>query len=298
MVDVVYVATSANDGRATRICVASIRAVYPDLPIRLLIGGSVSATRLRELADVWDARPADHVPPGEYGWGFVKLEPLFGPSGERFLVLDSDTALLGPVLDGLPDAPFVVDREEQTEAETSRLYYDWQRAGDAEPPAFVFNTGQWVGTAGVIGREDVDPFLRSGRPPAVRDPETFRQGEQGLFNYVLNRAARRDGVEVKRHPLMRWPGHDMSDVALSNVALGPASPHRQVAHWAGFKSARLATLPRADLLRHFERLHYAMRSGGRALRLRRAAQDAAGFTARRLTTRIRLRAKRVHIALP
>ncbi len=292
MVDVVYVATSANDGRATRICVASIRAVYPAIPVRLLLGGRVAPSRLRELRDVWDAHPASGVPPGEYGWGFVKLEPLFGPPGERFLVLDSDTAMLGPMLDGLPDAPFVVDREVQTEDETRRLYYDWHLAGDAAPPAFVFNTGQWVGTAGLLDRAEVAARLAPGPPPAVLDPQAFRQGEQGLLNFVLNRAARRNPALVARHPLMRWPGFDTADVSVADVALGSASPHRQAMHWAGFKGSRLGDLPRADLLRHFERRHYA-KHGGSPLRQLRAARDALQYEACRLGLRLRQRLARV-----
>lgn len=296
-VDTVYVATSANDARATRICVASIRYVYPDVPVRLLLGGRVEASRLRELRDVWDAHPAEGVAPGEYGWGFVKLEPLFGARPERFLVLDSDTVLLGPVLDALPDAPFVVDREEQTDDEVRRLYYDWRDVRsvdpDAAPPAFVSNTGQWVGTAGVLRREEFEPYVRPSWPRALRHPDLFRQGEQGLFNYVLNRKARLDGAAVARHPLMRWPGHDTTDVTLADVTLGPASPHATLMHWAGFKAAHLGGMPRADLLLHFERLHYAAQGSGEALRLARAARDAARFEASRLATRVRLRAQRL-----
>lgn len=292
-INAIYVAICNHDARFSRICAASIRAVYPDVPIRLLIGGHISHSRLRELAGVWDAHPAPHVPPGEYGWGFVKLEPLFGPPGERFLVLDSDTALLGPVLEGLPDAPFIVDREEQTEEETRRLYYDWEAIQridtEATPPAFVFNTGQWVGTAGALRRDDFAPFLHPGTPSSVRDREAFRQGEQGLFNYVLNRAVREGRTDVARHPLMRWPGHDTSDVHIADVAEGPQSPHAQVMHWAGFKAPRLAALPRADLLRYFEQRHYAAQGGGEVLRRFRAVSTAIEIHGRRLQTRLRQR---------
>ncbi len=286
--DAIYVATSAHDGRFTRICVASIRAVYPNVPVRLLLGGPVSTSRLRELADVWDALPAAHVTPGNYGWGFVKLEPLFGPPGERFLVLDSDTVLLGPVLDGLPDAPFVVDRETQTEADTARLYYDWRKTGDAGPPAFVFNSGQWVGTSGILARTDFEPHVQATWPRTLRRPDLFMPGDQGVLNYVLNQAVRRGDTEVAQHQLMRWPGHDMADVTLAGVSQGPMSPHPQVGHWAGFKAARLAALPRADLLLHFERLHYAAH-GGERLRQVRAVQDAARFHLRLLGTKARQR---------
>src|SRR5262249_14605097 len=92
LVDCVYVAASRLDSRYTRIAVASIRYFYPEIPVRLLAGGPIRQKLLKELKHYWDVTLAD-IPSGDYGWGFVKLEALFGPPGEKFLVLDSDTAL-------------------------------------------------------------------------------------------------------------------------------------------------------------------------------------------------------------
>jgi len=77
----IYVAASAHDFRCTRICVASIRYFYPDIPIRLLVGGRLQPGLSHELTRYWNVEVADH-PGGDYGWGFVKLEALFGPPGE------------------------------------------------------------------------------------------------------------------------------------------------------------------------------------------------------------------------
>jgi hypothetical protein len=96
-IDCIYVAASAADARYTRICVASVRYFYPTIPIKLLIGGRLERGLAKELNRYWNVGLAE-VQPGEYGWGFVKLEPLFGKRGERFLMLDSDTAIVGDVL--------------------------------------------------------------------------------------------------------------------------------------------------------------------------------------------------------
>src|SRR5215467_5198634 len=127
MVDCIYVGASKHDARFTRICVASIRYFYPEVPIRLLAGGPVEPELVEELGRYWNVETAD-VPAGDYGWGFVKLEPLFGSPGEKFLVLDSDTVITGPVLDFCQntDAPFLVDDEAQSEAAAKRIYYDWK----------------------------------------------------------------------------------------------------------------------------------------------------------------------------
>ena len=124
----------------------------------------------------------------------MKLEALFGPPGERFLVLDSDTVLTGPVLslwneDG---APFLVDDEKQSVRMTRSVFITTGRKcckidPSAQPPEFVFNSGQWFGTAGVLTRDDFEPWLAWTMPRKLRHPELFMPGEQGILNYVLNR---------------------------------------------------------------------------------------------------------------
>ena len=90
MVDVVYIAASTNDARFTRICVASVRRFYPEVPIRLLVGGRLQRGLAAELRAEHGVKTAD-LPPGDYGWGFVKLEPLFRPAGERTSTCQSPT---------------------------------------------------------------------------------------------------------------------------------------------------------------------------------------------------------------
>ena len=63
-------------------------------------------------------------------------------------MLDSDTVLTGLVLDVLREssAPFLVDDEKQSDADTKKLYYDWEKVRkidrSAQPPAHVFTSGQ------------------------------------------------------------------------------------------------------------------------------------------------------------
>src|SRR5436190_24325005 len=89
-VDCIYIAACARDARLTRICVASIRYFYPDVPITLLAGDILQRGLAKQLKRYWNVDLAD-LPLGDYGWGLVKLEPLFGPSGQRFMVCDVDT---------------------------------------------------------------------------------------------------------------------------------------------------------------------------------------------------------------
>jgi hypothetical protein len=266
MVECIYITAWARDARYTRICVASVRYFYPDLPIKILAGGLLERGLANDLRYYWNVEMAD-LPSGEYGWGFVKMEPLFGRPGERFLVLDSDTVMAGPVLDlwGADDEPFLVDDESQTEADTRRLYYDWRLLKEIEPkaqaPAFVFNSGQWFGTAGILSRDDFSPWLEWTMPRRLRQPAIFKQGDQGVFNYILNQKAALVGLNVRRRKIMHWPAHGMDGFSAASVADRTAPP--SVIHWAGMKKRVLGAMAGADILHFFEKLYYSRLPGGK-----------------------------------
>jgi hypothetical protein len=228
-----------------------------------------------ELTGHWGVRLAD-LPPRDYGWGFVKLEPLFRREGERFLVLDSDTVITGPVLESwnTGGGPFLVDDESQGVVEKRRLYYDWERLREHVPqtlaPSFVFNSGQWFGTGGMLSRDDFEPVLAWNEPPKLRRPECFMGGDQGVLNWVLNQKAALDGLGVARRSIMRWPKRSMDGLSPAEVASGAAPA--LVVHWAGLKRPRLNAMIGADLLAWFEKFYYARLPNGSALRRTRAAR--------------------------
>ena len=291
VIDCVYIAASTHDARYTRICVASIRFFYPEIPIRLLIGGRLQRGVADELRHYWKVGIAD-FPRCDYGWGFVKLEPLFGPVGERFLVLDSDTALTGPVLDACSQsqAPFLVDEEAQSEENTNRLYYDWERLrtidASAPPPQFVFNTGQWFGTAGVLTREDFGPWVEWTMPRRTTPPGLFMNGEQGILNYVLNRKVALEGMSVERRQIMRWPGYSLDGLNAETVSNRTAAP--RIVHWAGMKRARQSTMVGADLLAFFEKIYYERLPAGETRRVFAGYQETFSYHLLGLQVRVRL----------
>jgi hypothetical protein len=258
--DCIYVAASARDGRHTRACIASIRHFYPDAPVKLLVGGPLEPGLEQELQTYWNVGLAD-IPRGNWGWGFIKLEPLFGPPGERFLILDSDTVLGGEVLASWAEceAPFLVDEEEETESETHRLYYNWREVAktdpQARPPAFTFNSGNWFGTAGILTREDFALLVDwSGMPPQLRRPDCFMPGDQGVLNYVLNQKIALEGLAVGRRKIAHWPGRGMHGFSAETVATRTAPP--LVVHWAGLKKAWFGAMEGSDVLEFFERRYF------------------------------------------
>jgi len=269
-VDCIYLAACARDARLTRICVASIRYFHPNVPIRLMAGDILQSGLAEELRKYWGVELVD-LPVGCYGWGMVKLEPLFGPPGQKFLVLDVDTVFTGRVLDvsAQSDAPFFVDDEKVSDADFKRLYYDWTKLKKVDPKVqpvqTAFNVGQWFGTAGLVKREEFDPWVEWTLPRRLRYPECFMDGDQGVLNYVILHKEAFEGLRIERRTIMRWPGHSMDGLNVESVAGGTAPP--LVIHWAGMKHTFLRDMVGSDLLKFFENFYYAKLPAGRLRRI-------------------------------
>jgi len=223
----------------------------------------------------------------------VKLEALFGPPGESFLVLDSDTALTGPILESWmdSDAPFLVDNKEQSESAKKDLYYDWRKVREidatARPPRFVFNSGQWRGTAGILTRDDFAPWVEWTFPRRLRHPKYFMPGDQGILNYVLNQKAMLEGLRVERRSIMRWPGRDLRGLDAGRLSRKAAEPF--IIHWAGLKKARFSQMNGFDLLAFFEKVYYSRLPGGAPRRILASYLYTLSVWLREICLRMRLR---------
>jgi hypothetical protein len=290
--DCVYIAACSTDARLTRICIASIRFFYPNIPIKILPGGKLERTLIKEIKTYWNVE-VQPLTTREWGWGFVKLEPLFFTKRERFLILDSDTVLCGKIFENWEAAgDFLVDQEPQSDVDIKRIYYDWEHieaeTGCNERPEFVFNSGQWFGTSGILKRDDFERYVDWKQPTLrVKRPDIFKNGEQGILNYVMNQKAKYFGLRVERRRMMRWPGHNLSDLNVAQIAskLGPPV----IVHWAGFKTAKLRNLPASEILEFFEDQYYSKLPWGKAKKVISAIKYPSAVAIRRLVTRVQKR---------
>ncbi len=291
-IDCIYLAACARDARLTRICIASIRYFYPDVPMKILAGDIIQSGLAEEVSKYWNVGLVD-LPVGDYGWGMVKLEPLFGPHGQRFMVLDVDTAFAGRVLDlrAQSDAPFFVDDEQLSDDDFKRLYYKWDKLLDIDPdvrPATkAFNVGQWFGTAGVVRREEFDPWVEWTLPRRLRFPNLFMGGDQGVCNYVILKKEAFAGLRIERRTFMRWPGNGMDDLTVERVTNGIAPP--LVIHWAGMKAIFLRNMIGSELLRFYENYYYTRLPMARLRRIFHLLQHVWVHVAFQVSRRIKLR---------
>ena len=185
-----------------------------------------------------------------FGSGISKLEPLFLPRGDRFLILDADLVLLGPVVDLLDGVAgdFVVHPREQAQLYTERDTYVLGRLAAFDPtfvpPGFVFNTGQFVATPGLLQRSDFDGLIEWTAPRRQCHPEIFKCAEQGLLNYVLFRKAAAGQITLGRQEFFLQARWDETPITVEDLARRTSPP--QLYHWAGYKGPTLDLMPRAD----------------------------------------------------
>lgn len=284
-IDRVYIAVHRGDLRLTRICVASVRRWYPHIPIYLLKDEVNGAFSTKEIEETWDVR-LWNTPQRSFGWGFIKLEPLFHEERVRYLILDSDIVFLGKVIDALEefDSDFVVQEELQPSHDVPNLYFDATKIRMSlnpaiTAPAFTFNSGQYVATSGLVNREDFGDLVVWSEPRRIRYRGMFNLGDQGVLNYVLLQKVAACALTVARTPFMKWGREEVSTFDVAK--LDSDSPYPFVIHWAGLKKLRLRRMLRADILRHFEQAYYSRVAYGRTRHWARLIHDETERWARR-----------------
>lgn len=260
-IDGIVVSCYKYDVYFTRVCVASIRFWYPEIPIWLLKDNYYGDFDTAEIERYWGVRvyhPKREVP----GWGFAKLALLTELPRRRLLILDSDIVFVGRVLERLEacHADFVVHKQEYDADAIDDEFYATRLLQSLDPsfeaPGWGFNTGQVVATTGLIAMDELDGLV-DWSAGCVRHAEVFKKGEQGLTNYVVHRKLQAKEVSLHREPFMLWPGKptELERVEIANLTAEGGTEH--LVHWAGFRWGReLAEMPRSEILLHFEDLYY------------------------------------------
>jgi len=275
-IEKIYIATHKDDLRLTRICVASIRYWYPTIPIYLIKDYFNGKFFTDEIERVWNVGIFE-TENRLFGWGMSKLEPVFSENGSRFLILDSDIVFTGRVLDWLEEytEDFVVHFETQPAQRLKEIYFDLDKLREFDPqfcfPDRTFNTGQYVATGGLLKREDFDAVNWTSSPPSLKYPQIFKNGDQGVLNYVLLKKVASRQVSVVGVPFMKWPMEDISDIDLAQLA--GDSPYRYVIHWAGLRLPKIGDMIRSDILLFFEDYYYSRIPLGKTRNRYRVAAD-------------------------
>jgi len=259
----IYVLCHARDLWLAKICVASVRFWYPDVPMSLIKDRTLGDFNTEEIERAWSVSSLV-LARERCGLGFAKIELLLRPVRERFLVLDADTVMCGPVLSSfekfaddfvVPGVP--IDKPAQPSF--TSIYFNLallrKRDPDFRFPGYAFNTGVFVGTSGLLTRRIFEPHLVWSSPVRLKAPGIFSCADQGLLNYVLMKEVAKGTLTLRSANFMIWgfaPQAKRLDVQRIEARRG----YDAVVHYAGAKPASIMEFPAAPILLHFDRLYH------------------------------------------
>jgi hypothetical protein len=264
----------------TRICVASIRAFYPDITIHIVKDNLNGAFSTVDIERAFNVRVLD-LGLSNYGWctGKIALILATGLAGRKILLLDSDIVFIGRVLEPLQavaaESDFVVSPEAGAQPGTDwfrRTYFDptWAVTAfpDYEFPGFTFNCGQILVTPGVVQSEELFQFVDLSRFPYwTREAERHLPcRDQSLLNIILPLKARRAELRLSAIPFMLWCEEPFVRDSLSMEQIAGAE-HPRLIHWAGAtRHPDLGRMTRSDILYYFQKQFYSRLPAGRLRR--------------------------------
>jgi hypothetical protein len=273
----VFICCHRGDQVLTRICVASVRYWYPEIPIYLVKDEGARPFSTTEMQQRWDVSvlPGD----GSCARGLMnKFRMLFCPLKGRGLYIDSDIVLLGRVIEAIEarGEEFVIAGENLSDLRSEDIdawYYDWTQLQRFDPsfrfPEFCFNAGQYAWKLGALRREDFAGILSSGEDVRLMRPDIFRCGDQGALNYVVQKRSQEGRLKVGRLDYARWV-HDPTNADWRLERIRERVGYPILLHWAGVKPFTLSRMPRADILGFYEDFYYSRIPLARPKRLLRA----------------------------
>ena len=261
----IVIACFKKDMFLLRPCVASVRYWYPDAEIFLLkdiIKGDFS---LDEFVEHWECKIFE-TDMKKFGWPWSKLSVLLKEEDDRFLFLDSDTVLLGPVLDELEkfEEDFIVTGAVITDPLDENFtfnYIDYTRIKEEfDPeyqfPGYGFNGGHIVMRSGIFKKPNFTKLISF--EPTIKSlyPLIFKHGDQGCLNYIFTKAAEEKRITLKYHDFWVWPELPVVNTfELSRIKDRTGYPI--IMHWAGVKWVDYRDYSRYDILRFYSKYYYS-----------------------------------------
>lgn len=264
-IEKIVIACFKKDIFLLRTCVASIRYWYPEIDILLLKDTIKGDFSLHEFETFWNCKIFPTTL-DKFGWPWSKLAVLLEAKRNRYLFLDSDIVLLGPILDVLNtfQEDFVVtgvEIQDENNPLISRDYIDMEKIkhfdAQYQYPGYGFNGGQIVMTSGIFTKEYLSSAIDFGDKISNKRPDIFKHGDQGCLNYLFTKAAMEQKISLRYHDFWIWPGVERAnEIDLLKIIAKEGYPY--LMHWAGIKPVDFRKYLRYDLIQFYENYYYSV----------------------------------------
>ena len=271
----VVVCCNKKDFFLAKICIASIRYFYPEIPIELVKDFGNGYFSSKKLEQVYKVKNID-LGIKKIGWGAAKFHYLFHmPLGKKVFLLDADIIFLGPFLNRMErlskENDYVVSAEKHVDpySEYSKItYFDTREVerkfSDYKFPGYFFNTGQVFVTVGSIEKDEIAKYFDQSTFPYWKDQSLFPLVDQSVYNYLLPTLSSQGKLKLATDNFVIWSRSNIAnDINLESIT--SKSCDVGVLHWAGdIRTPFLKQMNRSDILEFFEDNYYRSIPFGRA----------------------------------
>jgi len=273
----IYILTYKDDLWWARMCVASIRYWYPDIPISLIKDHIFGPFNTRDIEKYWNVDIFE-TKKKCFGSGLAKLEPFFLKTKERGMVLDSDVCFAGKVLDVLEkhDEDFVVPGGGYQDITSDAIHKFFYRSEEINRkfdrnfryPGYVFSTGHIVFTSGILTREDFSVTVDWSDLPRHKYPGVFFGNDQGILNYVLQKKERETEISIGKEIYGQLIGNkDIVRLSIDSIR-NFRNDYPFLIHWCGGQHYYfLHKIPSGHILGFYRSFFYSRIKNGRLLSL-------------------------------
>jgi hypothetical protein len=276
----IYIVAYKCNVHFARICIASIRYWYPDIPIYLIKDEAAGVFDTSHLEKHWNVQITQNTTPFRQGL-YNAMAPFFQKFEGRGLVIDPDIVFIGKVLDKLEkvEEDYIVHPEYfdgPNHPEVSNTYYDYSKLKNFDPdyqfPGYCFNAGQIVFESGKIELDEVLKLFDVGTDSIkTKYPEVFRNWDQGIWNYILNKKEQAQQLTIGKIEFMVWPSKAFAKnypIDLRKIK-DNENTYPVMMHWAGITGLGFISLMTySKILRFFRNYYYAKIPRSRFLRVR------------------------------
>jgi hypothetical protein len=257
----IYIPCYKKDIRLAQISVASIRQWYHDIPITLLKDYYRGPFSTKDLECYWNVQSRKLQQ--DYGSPFSKIEPLFDLQRERCLFLDADTCFVGKALSNLSlrSEDFVVQYTADPQRSIEDVYFDTEIMRRLYPdytyPLSYFNAGQFIGTTGILSREDFSQLVDwKSRPVKPKIGSPIKLYEEAALNFLFPKLQLENRATVGNQNFWFWSEDPtLTDNRIKMAISGGNESF--IIHWAGATKPRIAEMSHGNLLCNYQKIYYS-----------------------------------------